>query len=72
MSQQELDVSVRITYKGSKVLDVDQNQFERALAILRADLNVLKIPHPKVENVSFVYPGCIQFYWRTFKGSVSV
>jgi hypothetical protein len=71
MSKHELDVSVRITYKGYKVPDVDQRHLNRAIAILRADLIVLKIPPPKAENLVFLYPGCVQFCWRTYKGSVS-
>jgi hypothetical protein len=67
----DVDISVRLTYKGSKAYEVDFRQFDKALAVLRADLGVLKLPLPKVENIVFLYTGCIQFYWRTHKGSVS-
>jgi len=65
----ELDVSVRIIYDGEKKRIVSDTSFQTAIDTLKSDLLRLKIPHPKAENVNIIYPGCIQFSWRTQRNS---
>jgi hypothetical protein len=71
MSNNELNVSVRIVYYGLKGAAVVQSDFKGALAILQVDLTTLGINPPKAENVKVLYSGCLQFVQRTSIGSVS-
>jgi hypothetical protein len=71
MSDNELDVFVRITYNGAKAAALVQSNLRNALAVLKADLTTLGVCHPKSANVKVLYPGCLEFFHRTLAGSVS-
>jgi hypothetical protein len=68
--KEPIEVRVRVFYGGEKAQIMNDRNSSAAFVILRTDLTTLKLPHPKLENVSFVLPGCVQFYWITDRDSV--
>ena len=70
LGRELVQVLVRVFYKGEKAQIMNEGNSLAASVILRSDLMALKLPHPRLENVSYVLPGCVQFYWITDRDSV--
>jgi len=68
--EEPIEVRVRVFYKGEKAQTMNERNGPAAFVILRTDLTALKLPHPKIENVSYALPGCVQFYWITDRNGV--
>jgi len=66
----DIQITIFISYFGSKASQVNSSDFSTAYKILKADLLVLKVCYPKRENVE-VTPGCVKFFWTTRINSVS-
>ncbi|KAF8638460.1 hypothetical protein AX17_002194 [Amanita inopinata Kibby_2008] len=59
----QLTLTTRYRDGGDKATHVFSKPSQEALSQLRRDLEQLKFPSPKVENVSFVSPGCMRAVW---------
>lgn len=57
----ELKITVR--YEGLKATQYFSKFTPQSEAVFRQDLLILKLPHPKRENTTFISYGCVECFW---------
>ncbi|KAJ6598216.1 hypothetical protein DFH09DRAFT_1131290 [Mycena vulgaris] len=57
---QEIELTVTIEYGGAKARIASSDE---AVPVIREDLNVLGIPHPKRASIAVVFTGTVRFFW---------
>ncbi|KAF8962106.1 hypothetical protein BDZ97DRAFT_1826411 [Flammula alnicola] len=63
MSHETLELKLIVRYHGIKATQYFSKYTDESNNVFRNDLQVLKLPHPKRDNTTFISHGCIECVW---------
>lgn len=68
----EIQIQLKFHYEGEKAWSLKQGEASEAFVVntLLADLNFMRVPHPKRASIELESDGCIAFSWYARKHSV--